>query len=108
MENKPSSNMLNVMPTLSEILDRLKAKGYTEDFNLKGDGIDRGQGDLKLTPDDFHIDEYFRFEGSTDPGDSAIVYAISSEKYGLKGVMVNAYGVYSDPLTAAMLKKLKS
>ncbi|MBZ0207051.1 MAG: phosphoribosylpyrophosphate synthetase [Flavobacteriales bacterium] len=100
--------MQNVMPPLSEILNRLKAKGYTEDFNLKADGIDRSQGDQRLSPADFNIDEYFRFEGSSDPGDGAIVYAISSEKYGIKGVMVNAYGVYADPLTDEMLEKLRA
>lgn len=99
--------MPHVMASLSEILDRLKAKGYTEDFNLKPDSIGHSQGNLRLSPADFNIDEFFRFEGSSDPGDGAIVYAISSEKHGLKGVLVNGYGVYADPLTNEMLEKLR-
>lgn len=98
--------MLSTEPTLSETLEGLKAKGYTEDFNLKADCIDCGSGQLKHFPSDFHIDKYFRFEGQTDPADAAIVYAISSVKHNVKGVLVNAYGVYSDALTDEMLTKL--
>ena len=108
MEKKRKPTMQIPMAPLSVVLERLKERGYTEDFNLKSDGIDRGQGDLRLSAADFNIDEYYRFEGSSDPGDSAIVYAISSEKYGIKGVMVNAYGIYADPLTDEMLEKLRA
>ena len=108
MENTRKPIVHNTMVPLSEILNRLKERGYTEDFNLRSDGIDRGQGGLRLSAAEFNIDEYYRFEGSSDPGDSAIVYAISSEKHGIKGVMVNAYGIYADPLTDEMLEKLRA
>ena len=94
--------------TLSQTLNELKKKGYTIDFNLKEDCIDCQQGQIKLSPADFQIDEYFRFEGPTDPADSAIVYAISSPKYNLKGVLVNGYGIYSSALTNEMVEKLKA
>ena len=100
--------MLNTEATLSETLKELKAKGYTEDFNLKAECIDCHSGHLKIFPSDFHIDKYFRFEGQTDPADAAILYAISSDKHNVKGVLVNAYGVYSDALTDEMLVKLKT
>jgi hypothetical protein len=100
--------MMNPEPTLSATLRDLKAKGYTEDFNLNGDCIDCHSQQLKIFPSEFQIDQYFRFEGQTDPADAAILYAISSEKYNVKGVLVNAYGVYSDALTDAMLTKLKA
>jgi len=93
--------------TLSEKLNELKSKGYTEDFNLSEDCIDCRSSTLKIFPSDFQIDEYYRFEGQSDPGDSAILYAISSNKHSVKGVLVNGYGVYSDTLTDEMLEKLK-
>jgi hypothetical protein len=99
--------MENYEPTLSETLNNLKAEGYTEDFNLRADCVDCRSGQLKIFPADFQIDKYFRFEGQSDPADNAILYAISSGKYQVKGVLVNAYGVYSEPLTDAMLDKLK-
>lgn len=94
-------------PTLSEKLNELRSKGYTEDFNLRADCIDCRSGKLKIFPSDFQIDEYFRFEGQSDPADGAILYAISSSKHNIKGVLVNGYGVYSDTLTDGMLEKLK-
>lgn len=45
--------MPSTEPTLSETLEDLKAKGYTEDFNLKGDCIDCHSGQLKILPSDF-------------------------------------------------------
>jgi hypothetical protein len=100
--------MENYEPTLSETLNKLKAEGYTEDFNLNADCVDCRSGQLKIFPSEFHIDKHFRFEGQYDPGDAAILYAISSEKYNVKGVIVNGYGIYSEALTNEMLSKLKT
>ena len=59
-----------------------------------------------MNPDEFQIDKFFRFEGASNPDDSSILYAISSEEHGIKGTLVNAYGIYSDAMTDEMLKKL--
>ena len=40
--------------------------------------------------EDFEIVETFRYEGDSDPGDEATVYAIES-KAGIKGVLVTGY-----------------
>lgn len=88
--------------TVSEACNGLKKRGYTEDFNISSDAL---VCDLaRFHPDDFEITEFYRFEGNTDPADEAIVYAIES-KNGLKGVLVNGYGISADPLSAAMVKK---
>jgi hypothetical protein len=92
--------------TLSEAINGLKKKGYNLDFNLKPDCIECNQMDIKLHPDDFVIDEYYRFEGASNPDDSSIVYAISS-KDGLKGTLVNAFGVYADDMADSLVKKLR-
>ncbi|WP_431134746.1 phosphoribosylpyrophosphate synthetase [Psychroserpens mesophilus] len=94
--------------TLSVTMNRLKADGYNIDFNLSGYCIHCPSEQLKLSPSEFQIDKFFRFEGQSDPADGAILYAISSEKYNLKGVLVNGYGIYSEPLTNEMLAKLKT
>lgn len=59
----------------------------------------------KFNPAEFEITEVYRFEGDTDPADEAIVFAIESSN-GLKGVLVNAFGVYSEPMSDEMIKKL--
>ena len=89
--------------TVSQAVNGLKERGYTLDFNLKSNSLECvGQ---KFNPKDFEITEFHRFEGNSDPGDEAVVYAIEA-KNGMKGVLVNAFGVYAEPLSDDMMKKL--
>lgn len=97
---------MNIMITLSQITNLLKERGYTIDFNLKQNCLECGGNLLKIFPGEFVVDKHYRFEGPSDPGDEAIVYAISSPKYNLKGVLVNGYGVSSDGITGEMIKAL--
>ncbi|MGS2762996.1 phosphoribosylpyrophosphate synthetase [Sinomicrobium sp. M5D2P9] len=93
--------------TLSQAMNVLRDEGYVEDFNLKQNCLECRNGEYKVFHDEFKIDEYYRFEGMSDPGDSSILYAISSDKYKLKGQLVNGYGIYSESITDEMLDKLK-
>jgi hypothetical protein len=92
--------------TVTDTLNTLKEEGYTLDFNLKPDCLECNSTYIKLYPDDFVIDKFYRFEGASNPDDSSIIYAISS-KDGLKGTLMDAYGVYADSLTTSMIDKLK-
>tara|TARA_R110001592_G_scaffold64751_9_gene198918 strand:+ start:5021 stop:5344 length:324 start_codon:yes stop_codon:yes gene_type:complete len=92
--------------TLSEATNALIKKGYTEDLNLKPDCLECLTSKLQLHPEDFEVDAFYRFEGMSDPDDNSIVYAISS-KHGIKGILVDAYGLYSSSLNEAMVQKLK-
>ena len=92
--------------TLVEAVAALRTEGYTEDFDLRSDCIDCRDATLRLFPHEFEIDKVFRFYGPSDPDDESILYAISSESFGIKGLLVNGYGVSADPLTAEMVKKL--
>jgi len=91
--------------SLSEALDDLKRRGYKEDFNLKPHCIECAPLQLQWEPERFTIDEFYRFEGMSNPDDNSIVMAISSDD-GVKGTLVDAYGVYSENLNEAMIKRL--
>ncbi|WP_159471870.1 phosphoribosylpyrophosphate synthetase [Dyadobacter sp. 3J3] len=91
--------------TLVEAIEGLAKKGYTEEFNLKQNYVESSHGKFQILHHEFEIDKFFRFEGETNPSDESIVYAISSAKYNLKGILVSAYGIYSDPLVDEMMKK---
>ena len=93
--------------TLSETINELRKEGYTEDFNLQQNCLECRNGQFKVFADEFKVDKYYRFEGDSNPSDSAILYAISSETHQLKGILVNAYGIYSDPVTDELLRKLE-
>lgn len=98
---------MNDMTTLSRVLDVLKERGYTEDFNLTDTCLICHGNSLQVFPEEFVVDKHYRFEGVSDPGDEAVVYAISSTKHDLKGVLVNGYGIYSDNISDEMIKALK-
>jgi hypothetical protein len=93
--------------SLHEAIKALRIQGYTEDFNLKEDCLECEVREINLFPEEFHIEKVFRFFGPSDPDDESILYAISSDKYDIKGILVNGYGVSSDPLTQEMVNKLK-
>ena len=92
--------------TLSETMAHLQKKGYTTDFNLKTEHLECNALKLKLHPEDFDVDETHRFEGMSSTDDNSVLYAISS-KNGIKGLLVDAYGVYAENISEAMRKKLR-
>ncbi len=93
--------------SMVDALNDLKSKGYTKDFNLEEDGIGCKTEKLRIHPEDFQVDEFYRFEGMTNPSDSSVVYAISSTKHNVKGILVDAYGMYSTSVNRAMANKLR-
>lgn len=93
--------------TLSETMEALRKEGYVEDFNLRQDCLECREGQFKVFADEFKIDEFFRFEGQTDPADEAVLYAISSENHQIKGLLVSGYGMYTEAVTNELLAKLQ-
>jgi len=92
--------------TLSEAMNSLKADGYNLDFNISFDTLLCKQNGVCLNPSQFEIEKYYRFEGNSDPDDSSILYAIESMDGTMKGLLVNAYSIYSESASDDVLKKL--
>jgi hypothetical protein len=93
--------------SIKETIDGLKTQGFTYDFNLDEKHI-CGHGEIaKFSPYEFKIVELHRFEGMTDPSETSIVYAIESEKYKVKGYLVNAYGIYADAHSTELASKME-
>jgi hypothetical protein len=95
------------MTTVTEVIEHLHKEGYEEDFNLQQNSLICRKGHFRVFHDEFVIDKVYRFEGNSDPADEATVYAISSPKYGIKGILVNGAGIYTDALTDEMLQSLQ-
>ncbi len=89
--------------TVSEAVNGLKKRGFEIDFNLEENFIVCTSGKFKA--DEFEIVEVYRFEGNSDPSDEAVVYAIES-RTGMKGVLVNGYGISADTMSSDLAKKL--
>jgi len=92
--------------TLSEAIKDLQQRGYTYDFNLKPTCLECPSLKLEIHPEDFEVVEMYRFEGMSSTDDNSILYAISSLN-GIKGTLVDAYGVYAENISEEMRKKLR-
>ncbi len=89
--------------TVTDAINKLREKGFILDFNIVGDNL-VSQAE-KIDSEDFEIVDIYRYEGDSDPGDEAVVYAIQS-KQGLKGVLVTGYGASADAMSVKILEKL--
>ena len=96
----------NQYTTLSEALHDLVVRGFTENFEfIEGMLRDVDTG-LSYTADELTIVEHHRFEGMSDPDDMSIVYAIVSSD-GRRGLLVDAFGPYSNYDLGYFLEKVK-
>ena len=87
-------------------LNDLQKRGYTNDFNLKENTIVCNALDKVCTPKEFTILEVHRFEEMSDVGNESVLYVLET-KDGDKGIMIDAYGAYSEPLSMEMIEKLR-
>ena len=83
------------MRTLSSCVNKLVLDGYTESFKVTDEGLYAHEKDKHYAPAEVHINNFFRFEGASDPADNSILYAIETND-GTKGTLTDAYGPYGD------------
>jgi hypothetical protein len=83
-------------------LDELARRGFADGFRVVDGNLRVLATGKLLRPDDLVIREVYRFEGISDPDDMAIVYAIESTT-GIRGTLIDAFGVYADPAIGAAL-----
>ena len=89
--------------TVTEAIDELKKQGFALDLNLKENHFVAGE--QQYPADEFEIVDLYRYEGASDPGDEATVYALASPA-GLKGIFVSGYGISTDDASEETLKQL--
>jgi len=91
--------------TLKRVVEDLARRGYTEHFRAVDGGLEALDSGQRFGSEELAIRGYYRFEGTSDPDDMAIAYAIETRS-GVRGILVDAFGVYADPTTAAVLKNV--
>jgi len=89
--------------TLTEAIDDAARRGFTVHFTLSRGRLSAGRSGESFAPDEVTITGCHRFEGVSDPDDMAILYTIRT-KTGLRGTLVDAFGVYSDPAVSAFVQ----
>jgi hypothetical protein len=89
--------------TLAGAIDQFARRGFTESLSVVGNRLRVLETGRIFRPEEVVVREYRRFEGVSDPDDMSIVYAIETEG-GIRGTLVDAYGVYSDAAVSAFLE----
>jgi hypothetical protein len=80
--------------------------GYKENFKITEGGLQSLETEKVYRPDEVHIVNFFRFEGASDPSDSAILYVIETHD-GAKGTLTDAYGMYADAGVDKFIKEVE-
>ncbi|MEN0053078.1 MAG: phosphoribosylpyrophosphate synthetase [Mucilaginibacter sp.] len=89
--------------TITEAISQLKEQGFTLEFNLVGNEF-KTEGQTYVA-DEFEIVDLYRYEGTSDPADESIVYALLSSS-GVKGILVTSYGASTDESSAETIRQL--
>jgi len=90
--------------TLTEAMEDLRGRGYIHEFDPKKDFLEEKSTQTKLKGQEFDVDEFHRFEGTSDPGDEMTLYAITASN-GMKGVFVSPQGTYSNEVSPELMAK---
>jgi hypothetical protein len=103
----PNSNSPDDMKTLASVLNKIVKDGYEENFKVTDNGLQSLETDKTYKPENVHIVNFYRFEGASDPSDSAILYVIETTD-GAKGSLTDAYGMYADPEIDKFIKDVET
>ena len=96
------------MKTLSECINSLKKHGFEKDFLVTEDGCMKAYDSDKIwCPEDVKIENFYRFEGQSDPSDNSILYALET-KDGTKGTLSHPYGADSDGNAEDFIKEIEA
>jgi hypothetical protein len=82
------------MSTITAVLEKLRIKKFDREFCMTPKGFTPGN-EKYYEPGELKIIRTYRFEGESDPSDSAIIYLFEAND-GLIGYSIDAYGAYSD------------
>ena len=97
--------MFELMQTVLEVIEELRKKNYSDDFEInKGRILAKNSGG-SFEPEELIIEKIFRYEGDSNPSDNAVVYAITA-KNGIKGILLDSYGAYSDTELAKIIARI--
>lgn len=94
------------MQSVSEVVDRLTRSGWSDQFRVDRGALHAVNAGCTQVPEDLHVDEIQRFEGTTDPGEEAIVLALTCG-HGVRGTWAIVYGPQMDPVEADLVGRLE-
>ena len=91
MKKSDNTEMNSLVTSINSFI----SKGFTEDYKVLTGGLQGLKSGKVYSAKDVKVVDFHRFEGSSDPGDESILYAIETSDGG-KGTLVDAFGASSD------------
>jgi hypothetical protein len=88
-----------------ECLNSLVKSGYTTQFAATEKGLISLATNKVYQPDEVKIENFFRFEGESDPADNSILYAIETATE--KGTLTDSYGANNDAYVTKFIKEVE-
>lgn len=92
--------------SLVEAHQDLLRKGYDRNYNVLSAVEMEDDKGHKYSANQLSIDEFYRFEGESDPGDNSIIYAVKAND-GTKGTLVDTYGAQGSMNVAQFVMKVE-
>jgi hypothetical protein len=79
------------MDSLVTVLAEVEKLGFQSQFEVNGKNLVSLKSDQHFLPHEVQLVVFYRFEGESNPDDSAIMYAIECNT-GEKGTLIDGYG----------------
>jgi hypothetical protein len=101
--NKSTPYIQSMVSCLSKVVD----DGYKEDFVATREGLESSSTRKLYGPTEVKVITSFRFEGFSDPLDSAVLYVIETAD-GVKGTLIDGCGNLADPFIYKFIADVES
>lgn len=95
------------LETLHESMQRLYDLGFTESFTVEEGRLRAVEFGATFAPAELRVETVDRFEGESDPADSAILFALVVPGGDLRGTWSVPYGPNASPEEVAMVQLLE-
>ena len=95
------------MSSMVTVLNELTEAGYVTQFKASEKGLCSMSTQKVYKPKQVEIAHFYRFEGDSDPGDNAIIYAIET-KDGEKGTLIDSFGPEGDRHVDCFIKEVQA
>lgn len=105
-EYTQANDRTSFMTDLEKCMEKLEEQGYKDQFRVEKKHLQSlTDAKKRYKSKEVKAVNFYRFEGTTNPDDMSILYAIETSD-GTKGTLVDAYGLYSDEATGAFMQEV--
>ena len=99
------SHACRLYTSMTEAIQDLMKRGFSANFEFLDKALRDVDSGRTFQAEELTIVEHYRFEGTSDPDEMSVVYAVESDD-GTKGIIADAFGVYANPELGGFLSNV--